>query len=77
MALYRLSPDNTLSVEFPKEHGFSTLQDVTLHLDNRTGVSEYDADLRVFRVSYKGVVRSAAEKRIEIEPREFMLYYFV
>jgi len=75
VALYELRPDNTLDVNFPKGHPFREGQEVTLHLDNRTGVDEYDADLRVYRVSYKGAVTLADSCSVRVRPVEFMLFY--
>lgn len=46
-----------------------------MHLDNRTGVEVYDADLRVYRISYKGTVQSAGELTVSVSPDEYMMYY--
>ena len=75
VALYDLEPGNFLTVTFPKEHHFTPGQAVTLHLDNRTGVGEYDAELRVYRVCYKGRVGSVTGNQILITPEEFQLVY--
>lgn len=71
-----LYPDNTLEAYFPKGHNFHSQQLVTLHLDNRTGVDEYDADLRVYRTSYKGRVKAVISPTcILVEPLHFELVY--
>lgn len=75
VAAYILRDNDSLTVSFPKGHTFKIGQFVTLHLDNRTGVDEYDADLRVYRTSYRGRVNSAGEYRITIKPDEYMLFY--
>ncbi len=43
-----------LLLSFPKGHQLAVGEKITLHLDNRTGVDEYDASLSNLRVSYKG-----------------------
>jgi hypothetical protein len=48
--------DDTLLLSFPKGHQLAAGDKITLHLDNRTGVDEYDASLSVYRASYKGRV---------------------
>ncbi len=75
VALYELNTDDSVSVTFPKGHSFSPGQPVTLHLDNRTGVSEYDVDLRVYRLSYKGTVFQGDDKVLTVHPDEYMVYY--
>lgn len=67
--------DNGLTVHFPKGHKLKTGNLLTLHLDNRTGVSEYDADLKVYRLSYKGKIGAINGDFCEIQPREFQVYY--
>lgn len=67
--------DNTLSLIMPRGHQLEENTLLTLHLDNRTGVSEYDAELSVYRLSYKGRVKSFTEFTAEIEPIEFQVYY--
>ncbi len=75
VAMYELSSDNSVKVIFPKGHRFQKGQQVTLHLDNRTGVDEYDADLRVYRISYKGTVTETDEYSLRVRPDEFMAFY--
>lgn len=75
VAAYLLKDDDTLTITFPKGHSFLTGQKVTLHLDNRTGVDEYDADLRVYRTSYKGTVTKISPMEMKVRPDEFMLFY--
>jgi hypothetical protein len=44
-------PNNNLHCAFPAGHQLQIGDLVTIHLDNRTGVSEYDAELSVYRSS--------------------------
>ena len=43
-----------------------------LHLDNRTGVDELDAELRVYRASYKGRVVETDDNWVMVDPIEFV-----
>lgn len=43
--------NNALQVFIPKGHALVPGTLATLHLDNRTGVDELDAELRVYRTS--------------------------
>ncbi len=70
-----IRPDDTLLLTFPKGHQLSAEDLVTLHLDNRTGVDEYDADLRVYRCSYKGRVSKLHDHQVLVTPIEFEVYY--
>lgn len=67
--------DNTLTLQFPKGHSLQEGTLLTLHLDNRTGVEEYDAELKVYRASYKGRVTSVDGDTCEVIPRECQLIY--
>ncbi|MDW6002914.1 hypothetical protein [Vibrio mangrovi] len=67
--------DTRLKVLFPKGHKLTEHELVTLHLDNRTGVSEYDADLNVFRLSYKGMATIISEYEVIIEAVEYQVFY--
>lgn len=64
-----------IKLTFPKGHNLVANQLLTLHLDNRTGVAEYDALLSVFRLSYKGRVIRTSECTVFIEPVEFQVIY--
>ncbi len=75
VAAYELDKDNSIEIRFPKGHRFKDGQFVTLHLDNRTGVEEYDSDLRVYRTSYRGIVSNIKGNDIKVLPKEFMCYY--
>ena len=66
---------NLLQVFIPKGHTLAAGSLVTLHLDNRTGVDELDAELRVYRASYKGRVVHTDESWATVEPVEFMLIH--
>lgn len=59
----------------PKGHALSLHSLVTLHLDNRTGVDALDADLRVYRASYKGIVIEIDENWVLIDPLECQLMH--
>ena len=75
VALYRLMDDASLNISFPKGHRFGKGDLLTIHLDNRTGVDEFDADLRVSRSSYKGTVSYVDGNSIGVVPDEYKLYY--
>lgn len=67
--------NNRLELFFPKSHHFRNGDTITLHLDNRTGVDQFDADLRVYRLSYKGVVKNVSSSIIMVEAVEFIVMY--
>lgn len=67
--------NNVLQVFIPKGHQLAAGAPVTLHLDNRTGVDELDAELRVYRTSYKGRVLQTDENWATVEPIEYMLIH--
>lgn len=66
---------NRLRVFIPKGHALALGSLVTLHLDNRTGVDDLDAELRVYRVSYKGRVVEVEESWAIVDPVEYMLMH--
>ncbi len=66
---------NQLHIFIPKGHELPPGTLVTLHLDNRTGVDEFDGNLRVYRTSYKGRVIDTDESWITVEPLEYMLFH--
>jgi len=67
--------NDRLQLFIPKGHALVVGSLVTLHLDNRTGVDELDAELRVYRASYKGRVVGIDESWAAVEPVEFMLIH--
>lgn len=69
--------NNQLQIFIPKGHTLACGSSVTLHLDNRTGVDELDAELRVYRTSYKGRITDAEESWITVEPLEYTLIHGV
>lgn len=79
MAVYicgvRPQSDTQLTVKLPSGHRFEVGQLVTLHLDNRTGVSEYDADLKVYRASFKGRVTAISTYEVLVSAVEYQLFY--
>jgi len=75
VAIYELLRDNNIQVKFPKSHPFRKGDKVTLHLDNRTGVDQYDEDLRVNRCSYRGLVYSHSGDHLKIRPEEYQMFH--
>lgn len=67
--------DDGLQVFVPRGHQLGVGSLVTLHLDNRTGVDEFDAELRVYRASYKGRVIQAEDNWLRLAPVEFALIH--
>jgi len=67
--------DNRLRLFFPRGHSLQPGELATLHLDNRSGVDEYDADLRIYRASYKGVVEASDGDWAILAPRECKLMH--
>jgi nitroimidazol reductase NimA-like FMN-containing flavoprotein (pyridoxamine 5'-phosphate oxidase superfamily) len=67
--------NNQLQIFIPKGHRLAVDSLVTLHLDNRTGVDDFDGNLRVYRTSYKGRVTSVEESWATITPIEFALIH--
>ncbi|SJZ59729.1 Adenylate cyclase, class 3 [Oceanospirillum multiglobuliferum] len=76
IGLVRFLEQHQLEFTIPTGHSFNLTDWVTLHLDNRTGVEEYDAELRVFRTSYKGRVQQVKNQNtLIIDCREFSLVH--
>lgn len=67
--------DNSLHLFFPKGHALRVGDLATIHLDNRTGVADYDAELRVYRMSYKGEVVTCDGDHVVLHPRECQVFY--
>jgi len=67
--------NNALQVFIPKGHALVPGTLATLHLDNRTGVDELDAELRVYRTSYKGRIVHTDDNWVTVEPVEFVLIH--
>jgi hypothetical protein len=70
--LYR---DKMIEIIFPKVNPFEVGQKITFHLDNRTGLEEFDINLRVYRVSVKAKVVQKRDNAILAEPVEYELKY--
>lgn len=70
-----IEANDHLLVDFPKGHQLQVADRITLHLDNRTGVDEYDATLSVYRASFKGRVSQCRGDRVWVEPVQFELWY--
>ncbi len=68
-------PHNQLHCAFPKGHALQAGDLLTVHLDNRTGVSDYDADLSVYRCSYKGQVQQVMHDLVLLQPLQFSVFY--
>ncbi|BDX08499.1 adenylate/guanylate cyclase domain-containing protein [Planctobacterium marinum] len=76
VAQAKLQANNQLSLYLPKGHTLQAGEYVTVHLDNRTGVDEFDADLRVFRTSYKGKVTQVHDAHsVDLTVRDFSLVH--
>ncbi|GAB3361943.1 MULTISPECIES: pyridoxamine 5'-phosphate oxidase family protein [Giesbergeria] len=69
--------NNALHIFIPRGHQLAVGSLVTVHLDNRTGVDELDAELRVYRTSYKGRVQAAEDNWLVLEPLEYTLIHGV
>lgn len=67
--------DNALRVFFPKGHALTVGDLATLHLDNRSGVDQFDANIAVYRASYKGRVVEVDEDWVLLAPRECQVMY--
>jgi len=67
--------ENRIEIRFPKVNPFEAGQPITFHLDNRTGLEDYDINLRVYRVSVKAVVVLSTEKSLFAEAVEYELKY--
>ncbi|MDH2433362.1 hypothetical protein QCD60_12350 [Pokkaliibacter sp. MBI-7] len=70
-----LHSDNSLTLVFSEPHALQVDQRLTVHLDDRTGVAEYDADLGVHRTSYKGLVEHVGKRRVIVTPIDYELWY--
>lgn len=65
-----------LRVWLPNGHHFQPNDLLTVHLDNRTGVDTYDAELKVYRTSYKGRVSQVLNEHwLLVECRDFSLVH--
>lgn len=69
--------ENQLTLQFANGHQMKVGNLITVHLDNRTGVPDYDADLSVYRLSYKGQITVAQEDYVVVEPLQFEVFYGV
>lgn len=67
--------DTELVLSLPKGHQLLPEQLITIHLDNRTGVSDYDADLKVYRGSFKGKVTNTQAFAVTVEALEYQVFY--
>lgn len=76
IGLVRFRDQHQVEFTLPTGHHLKQGDWITLHLDNRTGVEEYDAELRVFRTSYKGrVARVIDTHTLLLHSREFSLVH--
>ncbi|WP_037571635.1 hypothetical protein [Spirochaeta cellobiosiphila] len=60
---------------FPKANPYSVGQKITIHLDSRVGVEEFDINLRVYRSSVKAIVTKVEERRISVILEDYELFY--
>ncbi|MBZ0225087.1 MAG: hypothetical protein K8F51_03815, partial [Comamonas sp.] len=67
--------NNQIRFFIPRGHALAMGSLVTLHLDNRTGVDELDAELRVYRASFKGRISDIDENWVTIDPLECQLVH--
>ncbi len=67
--------ESSIEIIFPKMNPFKTGQKISFHLDNRTGLEEYDINLKVYRVSVKAVVLRSEKNTIFVEPVEYKMNY--
>jgi len=67
--------DNRLRLFFPKGHALKPGDYATVHLDNRSGVDEFDSEIQVYRASYKGRVLSVEDDWAVLDARECMLLH--
>lgn len=70
-----INDDNTIQLTFPKNNPFTDEQEVTLHIDDRTGIETFTQDLSVNRCSYKAVLQKCADESALAKPVEFELVY--
>lgn len=75
VASCRLEDGGRLRLSFPKPHGFSEGDRITVHLDDRTGAEILDASLRVYRGSYRGYVDRSSPEGLTARPAYCELYY--
>lgn len=75
ICLAHLDDDNCIALLLREVHSLNEGDLVTVHLDNRTGVSEYDADLSVYRLSYNGKVSDIDGYKVKLLPLEFQVFY--
>lgn len=67
--------DRYIEIVFPKVNPFHVTQKIAFHLDNRTGVEEFDINLKVYRVSVKAEVAEVRGKSIFVEVIEYEMKY--
>ncbi len=67
--------DDIIVINFPKGNLFGQGQNVSVYLDNRTGVEQVDANLNVYRVAVKGYVESATAGIMVVKPEFYELFY--
>jgi len=70
-----LRRNNQIRFFIPRGDALAMGSLVTLHLDNRTGVDELDAELRVYRASCKGRIVDIDENWVTIDPLECQLVH--
>lgn len=69
------SAASTLRLFFPKGHDLKAGDLATVHLDNRSGVVQFDENLSVYRMSYKGRVVTVEDDWAFLEPRECQVFH--
>ncbi|CAH0539563.1 hypothetical protein [Vibrio marisflavi] len=67
--------DTKLNIQLPNGHQLLENQLVTVHLDNRSNETQYDEDLSIYRLSYKGVVTHKKEFEVTVEAEEYQVFH--
>ena len=67
--------DRTVVIHFPKGTFFSPGQKISVYIDNRTGVDEFDSNLNIYRVAVKGTVVHCQNDYIVADILFYELFY--
>ncbi len=70
-----LGSDYCIDLFFPKANPFVSGQKITLHLDNRSGIEQYDEHLRVYRTSVKAHIAESSEGKAHAIIDEYELVH--
>jgi len=75
VAAVTLRDNDGLVLEFPKTNPFLAGAPITVHLDDRVASDVYSVELRVHRMSYKGLVTAVKGLRADVAPVDGDLFY--